>query len=82
MMRLAAFCLLTSATTAHAEGDWVLWTPPAWSGDMSAIAIAVGSFHAREECEAEKQARQAKSERRSLMMCLPDTADSHGPKWE
>jgi hypothetical protein len=64
MMRLrrasaiVALSLLTSAATACADGDWVLWTPPARSADMSAIAIAVGSFQTREECEAEKQTRE------------------------
>jgi len=63
MMRLrrasaiVALSLLTSAATACADGDWVLWTPPTRSADMSAIAIAVGSF-TRGRSEAEKQTRE------------------------
>ena len=51
-----AFCLLTSAATAHAECAWVLWgsTP---AGRAGVVQSPFSAWPDRQQCEAELSRR-------------------------
>jgi hypothetical protein len=67
--------LLTAATSASAEGAWLLW----WSNKT-----IHSSHRSKEECEKELKAIQKARARGGFdaipMICLPDTVDPRGPK--
>jgi hypothetical protein len=93
---LALLCLLTLATSAHAEGAWILWMMGA-----SSPWDSIGTFPTREQCVgALRQEAQAveklglkvtedvpggsfaatDADRDIRGQCLPDTMDPRGPK--
>jgi len=101
MMRLArrasllvAFTLLTSATTAHAEGAWVLWerfgegTGDSWTALSSEVSQwACNRAREREYAQAVRkgverngQALKVNDQTFIFYTCLPDTVDPRGPK--
>ena len=78
---LATLGLLACATSASAEGAWVLWgqTQDPW-GALETVRLGDGL--SREACEQERSSRE--KEQSALRMvsyaCLPDTVDPRGPK--
>jgi hypothetical protein len=72
---IAPVCLLALATSASAEGAWLLW----WSQKT-----IHSSYRSKEECERELKEIQKERARGHFnpipMICLPDTIDPRAPK--
>jgi hypothetical protein len=79
----ATFCsLFVLATSASAEGAWVLWgqTQDPWG---AVAVVRLGGGLSREACEQERNNREKdppEALRMAAYSCLPDTVDPRGPK--
>ena len=80
---IATLCVPALATSASAEGAWVLWgrTQDAWG---SLEAVRLGGGLSREACEQERSnlEKAPPALRMASYSCLPDTGDPPVPKSE
>lgn len=76
---LALICVLTLATSAHAECGWVLW-----NNDVSEPTIRrtpMEAYDTRRECNAALEKWRSGGLRSGVVLsCLPDTVDPRGPR--
>lgn len=85
---LALLCLLTFATSAHADCAWVAWAATAGPGLPDKPPFPIESFTDLGECK--RRASLSAQELTALLKgagivgvtCLPDTVEPRGPKGE
>ncbi len=81
-MVLALFTLVLTATSASAECAWVLWWGRGMNASGDLVALPLGGWNSRNECEQERLKREqtARQPRATIFTCIPDTVDPRGSK--